>query len=460
MNHDAASTQSGLKKESDPLEHQATFGRGTLMELFDLNPAAATAALGVVILAVIAAIYFFVQSAPPNEVTITAGPEGSSFYKSAQKYAAILEKNGVTVHVMPSKGSYENLQRLSDPNSEADVGFAQVGITGTDTSDLLSLGSVSNQPILVFYRGEPIELLSDLKGKKISIGAPGTGTRNFATALLGLNGIKENEGTPLLDYAPEEAAQALLDKKIDAVFVMSESTSLDVVRKLMRSDVAHLFSFKQATAYSRKMDALNVLTLPQGAIDLGANIPSHDITLVGPTVELIAVENLHPALSDLLLEAASEVHARPGLFQKRGEFPAPIEHGIKISGEATRYYKSGKSFLYRLLPYWLASLLSRIVVVIIPLLVVTIPAIRSVPAVFRWRMQRRIHRRYRELLTLEHDLRTTKAPSTPEWLKNRFAKIEEGVDKMKVPASFADQFYALRGHIDYVRQLVIRRQGL
>ena len=176
-------------------------------------------------------------------------------------------------------------------------------------------------------------------------------------------------------------------------------------------------------------------------------------------VELIAVKGLHPALSDLLLEAATEVHSRPGTFQRRGEFPAPVEHVIHVSDDAARFYKSGKSLLYRYLPFWLASLTSRIIVVFVPMLVILIPLMKSIPAAFRWRAQSRIHRRYSELLRLEKEYLLERDAARLEQMRREFDRIEDAVNKMKIPASFADQFYGLRGHIDYVRELVAKRQA-
>lgn len=212
-----------------------------------------------------------------------------------------------------------------------------------------------------------------------------------------------------------------------------------------------LFDFTQADGYTRRIGYLNKLDLPKGSIDFGRDIPAHDISLIGPTVELIARADLHPALSDLLLEAAREVHGKPGLFKRRGEFPAPLEHEFPISLDAGRFYKSGKSFLYRYLPFRLASLANRFLVVAVPMVVVLLPGLRSIPALYRWRTRLRIYRWYRALLVLERDLFAQKATGEREKIIEQLDHIEEQVKKMKVPASFADQFYVLRGHIDFVR---------
>jgi len=428
------------------------------MELFDIGPTIAISALAGAALILFSAIIYFIHSAPPSTLTISSGPEGSVFQKNALKYAKILERNGVKLKVLPSKGSFENLQRLSDPASHVDIGIVQGGMLIANTDNLVSLGSISYQPLMIFYRGIPhLEILSQLAGKKLAIGPTGSGVRNFSLALLAVNGIKEGGNTTLLDWDAEDASKALLAHKIDAAFVMSESASTEILHSLLRSNEVSLFSFKQASAYSRKVEYLNVLDLPEGSIDLGLDIPSHDVSLLGPMVELVAKKSLHPALTDLLLEAASEVHSRPGIFQRRGEFPAPIEHAIHLSEDASTYYKSGKSLFYRFLPFWLASLTSRLIVVFLPILVILIPALRSIPALFRWRTQIKIRRRYRELLTMEQKFLNETDPAKRDKLRKQFDRIDDAVNKMGVRAAFADQFYGLRGHIDYVRQLVSKQ---
>jgi hypothetical protein len=248
----------------------------------------------------------------------------------------------------------------------------------------------------------------------------------------------------------DEAAKAILIGKVDAVFLMGDSVSIDLIRQLLHADGIHLFSFTQADAFTRRIKYLNKITLPKGSIDFGKGTPAHDVFLLAPGVELIARENLHPALSDLLLEAATEVHSGPGLFRSKGEFPVPTEQEIRISDDASRFYKSGKRFFYRYLPFWLASLVNRIVVVLIPMIVVLLPGMRLIPAIYRWRFRSRIFKWYRALLVIERDLLTDLAPDKRKEIMEKLDDIEVEVNKMKVPASFADQFYALRGHITFV----------
>jgi hypothetical protein len=228
-----------------------------------------------------------------------------------------------------------------------------------------------------------------------------------------------------------------------------------MIRKLLRTPGVRLFSFSQADGYTRRVKYLNKLTLPKGVIDFGENLPPQDISLIGPTVEIIARQDLHPALSDLLIEAAIEVHNRATILQRRGEFPSPIEHEYRISEDASRFYKSGKGFLYRYLPYSLASLMSRILLVLVPMIIVLLPGLRLIPAVYRWRIKSRIFKWYKALMFIEQDLTPQLTPEKREELLVRIDDIEDAVNRIRVPSSFADQFYGLRGHISFVRSRLL-----
>lgn len=422
------------------------------MENLGISPGVTLSALFLTCAVAVCGAIWFVRSAPPDTIIVTSGPEGSIFESSALKYTSILARNGVKLKVLPSQGSQENLLRLNNPAFRVDVGFVPGGMTnGMVISNLVSLGSVAYQPMLIFYRSAaPLELLSEFNGKRLAVGQPGSGTRALAMTLLQTNNVGAT--TTFLDLPPAEASKALIEGRADAVFLMGDSASSAIMRKLLRTPGIHLFNFKQAVAYTRRMNYLNVLTLPMGSVDLGSNIPPRDVSLLGPTVELIARNTLHPVMSDLLLEAAREVHGNASILQRRGEFPAPLEHEFPISDDAARFYKSGKSFLYRYLPFSLASLINRIVLVFVPMIVVLVPGLRIIPRIYRWRIRSQICRWYRALLELERGLPAQLEPAKREAMLKRVADIEHAASRMKVPASFADQFYGLRGHISLVRQ--------
>lgn len=428
------------------------------MDTFGLSRVLALTVVLLVGTLLIFALFWFFYSAPPHTITITSGVPGSSFYTNAVKYRDFLARKGVTLKILSSEGSLQNLQRLNDPSTDVDIGFVQGGTTnGPSRFKLVSLGSISYEPLLVFYRGSnSIELLSELKGKRLDTGPVGSGTRALAEALLELNGIEPSGPTVFVDLGPTDPAKALQDGTVDAVFLMGDSASAQVMGHLLRTPGVQLLNFPQAEGYTRRISYLNKLELPKGSIDFGKDIPPHDVYILGPTVELLARPKLHPALCDLLIEAAQEVHGRASLLKRKGEFPAPLEHDYPMSTEAVRYYKSGKSFFYRLLPFALAGIVSRVLVVLLPLLVVLIPGLRAVPALLRWRVKLHLYRRYRALLSVERELLEPLTQQQRTQLVARLDEIEKAVNKMKVPASFADQFYGLRGDIGFVRDRLTR----
>lgn len=430
-----------------------------LMETMGMGKSATISALILIVLVTILIIFLFVRSAPPKTIIMTSGDNDSMFYKIAGKYANVLARNGVKLKIIKSEGSLENLERLSNPSYRVDVGFVQAGLTkGQKIDKLVSLGSIAYEPLFIFHRGtKPVELLSQFKGKRLAIGPDGSGTNYLAKALLFMNEIKPGGSTKLLEMDDEEAAHDLLNGKVDAVFFMGDSASSQLMRKLLHEPGIQLVNFTQADAYTRRVGYLNKLVLPQGAIDFGENMPDHDVHLIAPSVELIARNDLHPALSDLLLEAAKEIHGRATLFQGRGEFPVPLEHEFRISDDANRFYKSGKSFLYRYFPFWMASLINRILVVFLPIVLILIPGLRVIPAIYQWGTKMRIYRWYRQLLALEQDMIDRMDTNKQKALLERLDQIEQAVDNMKVPTSFADQFYVLRGHVGFVRAKLLER---
>ena len=428
-----------------------------LMETFGLSYGAAFAAALFIGLVLLLAVFWFYRAAPPKSLVITAGAPGSSFETNAYKYREILARSGITLQVVPSHGSLENLERLENSRVRVDVGFVQGGASnGPNNAKLVSLGSVSYQPLMIFHRGtNSFTMLSEFRGKRLAVGPKGSGTRALALNLLELNGIKPGGTTTLLDLEAEPAAKGLLDGSVDAVFLMGDSASSQIMRELLLAPDIHIFNFSQADGYARKITYLNKLQLPMGSIDFGKNIPPQDIYLVGPTVELLARPQLHPALSDLLLEAAQEVHGGASLLKRKGEFPSPLERDFPISAEASRYYKSGKTFLYRSLPFWLASLVNPILVAIVPMIVLLIPGLKLIPFVLRLRVRLKIYRWYRALLALEREMLDGLERGRHGDLLVRLDHIEQGVNRMKVPVSFADQFYALRGYIAFVRNQLL-----
>ena len=407
-----------------------------------------------------AVAYQFVQPAPPRHLTITTGSESGAYFPFAKRYAEILARSGVTLEVKTSAGSLENLQRIR--RGEAEVGFVQGGALlppeDGDERMPLSLGSVYYEPVWVFYRGEdPLRRLHQLADRRIAVGAEGSGIRGLAIQLLEANEIPVS-GKHIVPIAGLDAAEALQQGRIDAAFIIA-APEAPVVQVLLRSPGVRVMSFSQADAYARRFPFLTKIILPHGVVDLVRNTPPRDTVLLATTANLVVSENLHPALASLLLQAASEVHGKNGFFQRAGEFPAYKDHSFELSADAERYYKSGTPFLQRYLPFWVAVLVERLFVMLLPMFALLLPLLRIAPAIYTWRVRSKIFRCYGELKFLENDLRQDYDPAQHATYLDRLDRIEEEANKRNIPLAFTDLLYTLREHINFVRQKLRKLDG-
>ena len=395
--------------------------------------------------------YQFVRPAPPDKLVMTTGSEDSAYHSFALKYQEILARHGISLELRPSSGSVENLKRLNDVDSGVGIGLVQSG-TGDAKSyqDLVTLGYVYYEPIWVFYRGkDDSDRFANLRGLRIAIGPPGSGTRRLASQLLEANGALDGP-TRIVDLGGAEAALALMQRKIDAMFTVGPA-EMALVRNLLLADGVHLRHFSRAPAYTRLFPFLNLVKLPEGSIDLIRDIPAQDTLLLAPTANVVARWDVHPALIDLMLQAMEEVHKGPGLLHSAGDFPKVRDHDFPVSSEAERFYKSGPPFLQRYLPFWAATLFERIFVLLLPLLAVLIPVLRYAPTLYSWRVRSGIVRWYGELKLLELEIKEHYEPAQYQQYLKRLNELEEKAFVRPMPLHFTDQVYNLRQHIDMVR---------
>ncbi len=392
----------------------------------------------------------FVKPAPPDRIVLSTGREDGAYYLFAQRYREILARSRVRLEIRTSAGSVENLDRLRADAGGVDLAFVQGGTkAGAETGDLISLGSLYYEPLWVFTRGDRrVARLGELRGKRIGVDKPGSGTRPVAMRLLADNGVTPSSAS-LSDLGGQEATAALRHGRLDAAFFIASPRS-PVVRELLKGDGLRLMSFQQAEAYIRIYPYLSRLVLPQGVIDLDKNVPAADTMLLAVTANLVARRELHPALVDLLLRAAEEVHGAGGIFERQGEFPAPMHLEFPLSEEAGRYYKRGPSFLPRYLPFWIATFVDRMLVMLIPLVALVWPMSRVLPPLYRWRVQRKIYRWYKDVKAV--DPMSSSGPADLDARLRQVGRIESEINKLSVPLAYANRVYELRMHINLVRQ--------
>jgi len=395
--------------------------------------------------------YQFVDPAPPSEFRLASGDKSGSYYRFGAQYQDFLKQDGVTLKLQASAGSVENLQRLN--SGEVDAAFIQGGIATPEASENLTfLGSLYYEPLWLFHRsGIHFTQLSELRGMNIAIGAEGSGTRAVALQLLKDNAI-DAENTTLLPLSGKEAAQAVTDGRADAIILVTSSQS-PLIKQLLYTHGVQLMSFERAEGYARNHPFLSPISLPQGSIDMAANIPAKTTWLLAPSATLVARKDLHPSLQMLLLQAAFASHGGHGLFEKAGQFPSPEYGDLPISDEAKRFYKSGPPFLQRFLPFWAATMVDRLKVMLLPLVALLLPLFKVMPPAYRWRIRSRIYNHYRELTVIDRRLHQATSKDEIKACIATLTDIENRVRQTHVPLSYAEELYELRTHLALVRSL-------
>ena len=415
--------------------------------------------------ALLAAAYYFLKPTPPKRVVLATGSEQGAYAEFGKRYAEELKRYGIEVVLRPSVGSRENLRMLRDAKGDVDIAFVQGGSSETPRTQeqeatqvpVVSLGSMFYEPVWIFYREEAakkvnragvISDFSQLRGLRVNVGARGSGTPGMMTRLLSAN-LMERDDIKRSNLDLIESVMGLLGSTLDAVVLVSAPES-PLVQMLLQTPGIRLYEFAQAEAYARRYKVLSPVTLPRGVVDLSRNVPARDTVLVASTCSLVAREDLHPALVQLFVQAASRIHGGSGWIAHAGQFPSALQSEFPLARDAERFYRTGPPLLQRYLPFWLANLVDRMWVTLFSIAVILIPLARVVPPLYQFRIRSRIFRWYRVLRQIEDALGRNDADSAKllEDLENLDLKAE----RILVPLAYADELYTLRSHIALVRE--------
>jgi TRAP-type uncharacterized transport system substrate-binding protein len=398
--------------------------------------------------------------APPRRIVLASGPEFGLYHQHALRYRELLARNDIEVELRRSSGAGENIELLLDPTSGVDVAFVQGGLKQPPRTDgLVMLISLYYEPLWIFHRvsDTPTEI-RELKGRRISNGGPGTGTHASTEPLLVANGLDVGS-TPRVPLNGPEALAALRRGDVDVMFYVG-GVDTPFVRDALNDPALKLMSLPRAEAYAHRWPHISRLTLSEGTIDLERNLPQQQVSLIGTKAMLAARDGLHPALINLLVDAAREIHAEQDEFKAAGEFPNTAPVDLRVSMHADNYRRYGASAFYNYLPFWVAAFLERAIILLVPMLVVLLPLLSYIPQFMRWRRRSRIYRWYGELALLERDVGSGQDPPPIEqWLRD-LDRIEHAVEGVRTPACYASEAYTLRDHIGLVRRAVLARANV
>ncbi|HJS62543.1 MAG TPA: TAXI family TRAP transporter solute-binding subunit [Pseudolabrys sp.] len=395
----------------------------------------------------VAGLFIFI-TLPPRTVTMGTGPAGGAYHEIGLRYRDILARSGVRLRLVNTTGGLDNLARLRDRRSGVDAAFIQGGTTTKEESpNVESLGTIYFEPLWLFYRSGIGDGIERFRGRRVSIGPEGSGGRALALEILKRTRVDAVVGE-LLAFSPQEAADRLIAGGIDVAFMVSGWES-PAVRRLMAADAIEVASVPRPDAFIALYPFLSKVVLPAGVADLAANRPPADVVLLSAKASLAVRGDLHPAIQYLLLNAAVEIHSPPGIFQKAGQFPAAESVDLPLSEEAQRFYKSGRPVLQAYLPFWMAALVERFLVVFVPVLVLLYPALRLLPQGYDWLMQSKIRRLYDEMKSIERELVSGREP--PGALNAKLDRLYQSASELQLPVKYASMQYTLRMHLDLVR---------
>lgn len=394
----------------------------------------------------------FIKPAPPDTFVFSAGAEGGAYYRYALQYREILARDGIKLDVRTSAGAPQNLARMRGDTPEASAGFVQGGTSEPqDSNNMLSLGRMFYEPVWLFHRlPNEIDRLAQLQGKRVAIGPPESGTKQLVLQLLALNGVNAQNAT-LLELSSKDAIAALQAKQADAAFFVS-APEAETIQTLLRMRDLKLANFSRAEAYARRFPYLAHVTLNQGVIDFKDDIPPRDEQLIAAVAMVAVRDDLHPALQFALTQAAAEVHKKSSLFHGEKYFPQSQDTELPMSQVAERFHKTGAPFLQRYLPFWIAVLIERLMVLLIPVVTILLPLFKIVPLIYGWRVRKRLWHWYRALKLLEHDIAV--APAEHDKHAAEIRRIDDAVSSIPIPLQFSEQYYNLRAHVEYVQRRV------
>ena len=405
-------------------------------------------AMGVVVFGVVVLVIGlilalqFVGPSPPRQIVLATGADGGAYQTFGAKLADYLRAQGVKVETRESAGAVQNIELLQS-DSGVDAAFIQSGLAADVDSDRIAvLGSLYLEPIWIFARSDlELSSMDDLQGKRLSIGDEGSGTRAIVERMLGVRGINSDN--------TEFLGAGVVDVDVRFLIVGAES---DLVAEQVALENFELLGAERADAYARRAPFLTKVLLPQGVLDMQANKPSTDTVTVAVTAMLAVRDDLHPAIVDLLLMAADDVFDEHTILSDAGEFPSPKNIDLPLSDEAKRFHERGAPFLMRYLPFWAATLIDRLWVLLFPLIGLLIPLFKLLPPLYHWRIRRKLLQRYIELREIDPQYRPVTSEDDRSVRLNKVIALDAETVEVPVPRDYSDDVYKLRRDIDLVRR--------
>ena len=385
---------------------------------------------------------------PERRVTMAAGSEGSAYHAIALRYRELLAEDGITLDLLDTAGSVENIARLAD--ADADVALLQGGISAPADAPVSALATIFLEPLLVFHRAGMADASDPTRwnAQRVAAGAAGSGTRFAVDTILEMLDVSGDN--TLVPLGGAGAAEALLAGEIDVAVFVAPIGAAYLVPLYLAPEV-ELASIRDVEAIRRRLPFVLAADLPPASLNYAAIKPATRIDLAAMVAQLAARDDLHPALVDRFIKAARRIHGERDLLADEGQFPSTEANTLRMNKQARTILAAPPSRLDRFIPWWMAAQITKMALLLVPLALVLLPLLRVLPGLYGWTMRSRVYKHYSDLIEIEKEAKVADDPAQLMALSGRLDRVQDALTEMRLPEAYRDRAYTMQMHIDLIR---------
>jgi len=393
---------------------------------------------------------------PPDNMIMASGPAGGAYARIAAQYREILARDGIDLTLVETSGSVENAELIS--TQQVDAAILQGGIRVADP-EVETIGGLFFEPMIFLVRKDSAIPRNPALWHRLRInsGPPGSGTAaafaDFETAVGLQHGVNQHLG---LKY--NQAVNALAEGQIDiAVFVAP--VNAPYLADAYTNPAVQFLPLEYTEAISRRLEYAKTVTMPPGAVSLLPVIPQGPRLLMALEARMAISQDMHPALVNRLTMAAIELHSARGVITDHGMFPSVEGTGLSVSKASRQLIVDGPSIWQDWLPYWMASQVHRLVLLLLPILFIALPALRALPQLYAFAMRWQVWKHYPEIRVIEDQLHLVSEKADLAQMDMRLVDLDEQLSQIRIPASYKQTAYDARLHIELVRNRIAELQA-
>ena len=301
-------------------------------------------------------------------------------------------------------------------------------------------------------KGKEPNSIADLAKKRVSIGIQGSGSYQLNQAVLNANGLDSNNQN-FVKLNNDEAYAALKLGEIDAAMIVL-SPNAALAQKFFNDEDLGLMSIDQAYGYPGRLNYVKPILIHPGVLNIAKVVPVRQKMTISPVAELIAKKDLNPATVYLLMSISKKYFSKPGILNVENEFPSSAGVSFALNEDAENYLKSGPSFLFQYLPFWVAVWVERLIKLIVPLLALLIPLFNLIPSLTDYRKKLKFANIYRDLKMIEQAMDDHQDQKR---LSIQLNDIDRRAKVLKVSDFHTKDIFELRLHIESVKNRLITR---